>query len=71
MPLRPLRAREIVRKLEQAGCVLRRQRGSHARRVHPDGRGATVPMHPGDIPVPVIRSILAQTGLSGDEWERL
>jgi len=71
MPLRPLRAREIIGRLEQAGFVLRRQRGSHARYVHPDGRGATVPMHPGDVPVPVIRLILAQTGVSDEEWERL
>ena len=71
MPLRPLRAREITRKLEHGGFALRRQRGSHARYVHPDGRGATVPMHPGDVPVPVIRAILGQTGLSEEEWERL
>jgi predicted RNA binding protein YcfA (HicA-like mRNA interferase family) len=71
MPLRPLRAREIVRKLERAGFALRRQRGGHARSVHPDGRGATVPMHSGDVPVPVIRSILNQAGLGEDEWELL
>jgi len=70
MPLRPFRAREIIRKLEQAGFVLRRQRGSHARYVHPDGRGVTVPMHPGDVPAPVIRSIMRQAGLSEDKWER-
>ena len=71
MPLRPLRARDIIRKLERAGFALNRQRGSHARYVHPDGRGVTVPMHPGDVPVSVIRSIMRQAGLSEDEWERL
>jgi predicted RNA binding protein YcfA (HicA-like mRNA interferase family) len=71
MPLRPLRARDIIRKLEWAVFALNRQRGSHARYVHPDGRGVTVPMHPGDVPVPVIRSIMSQAGLSEDEWERL
>lgn len=71
MPLRPLRAREIVRKLERAGFMLRRQSGSHARYVHPDGRGVTVPIHPGDVPVPVLRSILRQAGLSEEEWENL
>jgi hypothetical protein len=45
--------------------------GSHARYLHLDGRAATVPMHPGDVPVPVIRSILGQVGHSEDEWERL
>lgn len=71
MPLRPLRAREIIRKLEGVGFTFRRQRGGHARYVHPDGRGATIPMHPGDVPVPVLRSILNQAGLSVEEWEAL
>ena len=71
MPLRPLRTREIVRKLTRAGFEFRRQTGSHARYVHPDGRGVTIPMHPGDVPVPVVRSILRQAGLSVEEWEAL
>ncbi|OGK82017.1 MAG: hypothetical protein A2X52_01895 [Candidatus Rokubacteria bacterium GWC2_70_16] len=71
MPLRPLRAREIVRKLERAGFTLRRQVGSHARYAHADGRGVTVPMHPGDVPVPVVRAILRQSGLSAEEWDAL
>ena len=71
MPPRPLRVREIIRRLERAGFVLRRQRGSHARYVHSDGRGVTVPMHPGDVPAPVIRSIIEQAVLSEEEWERL
>jgi len=71
MPLRPLRAREIARKLERAGFTLRRQRGSHARYVHADGRGVTVPIHPGDVPIPVVRSIVRQAGLSDEEWEAL
>lgn len=71
MPLRPLRAREIVRKLERAGFAFRRQSGSHARYVHPDGRGVTVPIHHGDVPVAVLRSILRQAALSEKEWEGL
>lgn len=71
MLLRPLRAREIVQKLERAGFIFRRQTGSHARYVHPDGHGVTVPMHPGDVPIPVVRSILRQAGLSVEEWETL
>jgi len=71
MPLRPLRAREIVRKLERVGFVFRRQKGGHARYVHPDGRGVTISMHPGDVPVPVVRSIVRQAGLSDEEWEVL
>ncbi len=71
MPLRPLRPREVVRKLARAGFTLRRQTGSHARYVHSDGRGVTVPIHPGDVPLAVLRSILRQAGISEDQWERL
>jgi len=28
-------------------------------------------MHPGDVPVPVLRSILRQAGLSVENWETL
>jgi len=34
----------------------RRQSGSHARYVHPDGLGVTVSLHPGDVPVGGVRS---------------
>jgi predicted RNA binding protein YcfA (HicA-like mRNA interferase family) len=71
MPLRPIRPREVVRRLERAGFRLARQRGSHARYLHPDGRGVTVPMYPGDVPLPVLRSILAQAGLQEAEWDEL
>ena len=70
MPLRPLRAREVTRKLERGGYRLTRQRGSHARYVK-GTRGLTVPIHPGDIPVPIIRSILKQAGISEAQWDLL
>ncbi|MBI3077829.1 MAG: type II toxin-antitoxin system HicA family toxin [Deltaproteobacteria bacterium] len=70
MPLRPLKAREIVRKLERAGFRLTRQSGGHARYVKGQ-QAVTVPMHPGDIPVPVIRSLLRQACLTPEEWEEL
>jgi len=28
-------------------------------------------MHPGDVPVPVLRSILRQAGLSVENWDTL
>jgi len=70
MPLKPLRPREILRKLEKAGFQLRRQKGSHARYVK-GPHGVTVPIHPGDVPVPVMSSILQQAGLTEEEWEKL
>ncbi len=40
-----LRANEIVRALQRLGFEVIRQRGSHGRLRHPDGRFATVPDH--------------------------
>jgi hypothetical protein len=31
----------------------------------------TVPIHPGDLPIPVLKSILRQAGLSNDEFLKL
>ncbi|MSQ06318.1 MAG: addiction module toxin, HicA family [Dehalococcoidia bacterium] len=70
MPLRPLTARQVVRKLQRAGFQKVRQRGGHARYANSQGRGVTVPIHPGDIPVHVLRFILQQAGLSEADWEQ-
>lgn len=43
--LRSLTARQIVNALERDGFILRRQRGSHRRYQHPDGRKVTVSYH--------------------------
>ncbi|MCX6901972.1 MAG: type II toxin-antitoxin system HicA family toxin [Verrucomicrobia bacterium] len=42
----PAKAKELMRAAEQLGFVRRRQKGSHARWVHPDGRATTIPIHP-------------------------
>ena len=48
MPSLPLlRADEIIRALERAGFQAVRQRGSHVRLKHDDGRVVTVPVHSG------------------------
>lgn len=43
--LRSITARMIVSALQSDGFVLDRQRGSHRRYVHPDGRAVTVSFH--------------------------
>ena len=41
--LRSLTARDLCRALAQDGFIFTRQRGSHHRYAHPDGRRVTVP----------------------------
>jgi predicted RNA binding protein YcfA (HicA-like mRNA interferase family) len=44
-----LTAKELIRALEKAGFQVIRQRGSHVRLRHSDGRVVTVPVHAGQI----------------------
>ncbi len=63
-----LRPREVCRLLESLGFVLVRQRGSHLQYRHSDGRGTTVPNHPGrDISPILLRQIAHDIGMTADE----
>ena len=59
-----LRANEIVRALQLLGFEFVRQRGSHIRLKHPDGRFATVPDHGSrELRREFILDILKQAGV--------
>jgi len=73
MPLRPLPYREVKRRLEAAGFIYEGQKGSHAKfsRMEVAGeRIVMVPVHR-EIAIGTIRSIVRQTGLSVEDFERL
>jgi predicted RNA binding protein YcfA (HicA-like mRNA interferase family) len=64
-----LKPREVVARLEAIGFVEARQRGSHKQFRHPDGRGTTVPFHPGqDISPVLLRKIARDIGTSAEEF---
>ena len=64
-----LRANELIRALEEAGFQIIRQRGSHVRMKHPDGRIVTVPVHPGqDIGRGLLRKILRDAELTREAF---
>ena len=66
-----LKAREVCRILEALGFALLRQRGSHMQYRHPDGRGTTVPNHPGrDISPVLVRQIAKDIGVTMEEFLR-
>ena len=63
-----LRPREVVALLERLGFVGVRQRGSHQQYRHADGRGTTVPFHPGrDISPTLLRKIARDIGVTVEE----
>jgi predicted RNA binding protein YcfA (HicA-like mRNA interferase family) len=73
MPRVPsLPGERIVRALERAGFKVARVTCSHHIMRHADGRGTTVPVHPGrDVAKGTLRGILSDVGLSVEELRRL
>jgi len=66
------RAREPQRVARLLGFALDRQRGSHQRWEHPDGRAVTIPVHPSStIGPPMYYDLLSGLGVSEDEFNRL
>lgn len=64
-----LKAPEVIRALRRAGFEVIRQKGSHMRLRHSDGRVVTVPFHAGkDIAPGLLRKILRDIEMSVEEF---
>jgi predicted RNA binding protein YcfA (HicA-like mRNA interferase family) len=71
-PVPAVRGERLVRALERAGFKVARVAGSHHIMRHPDGRGTTVPVHPGrDVAKGTLRGILEDVSMSVDELRDL
>ena len=70
MPKLPsVRAIQVISVLKKLGFEVARQRGSHLRLRHSDGRVVTIPVHSGqDIGKGLLRKILRDAELSRDEF---
>lgn len=70
--LRPLPFRKVDRALRALGFQPVRQRGSHVRYRHADGRTITVPNHPGqDVARGTLRAIQRDLDADFETFERL
>jgi predicted RNA binding protein YcfA (HicA-like mRNA interferase family) len=68
----PARAKEIERVARKLGFEKVRQKGSHARWKHPDGRTTTIPVHSNaEIGSWLFREILKQLGITEEEFNLL
>jgi len=64
-----LKPAEVIAILVRMGFSESRQKGSHKQFRHPDGRGTTVPCHPGrDISPILLRQIARDIGLTIEEF---
>jgi predicted RNA binding protein YcfA (HicA-like mRNA interferase family) len=71
-PVPPLKPQEVVAILKRLGFQEVRQRGSHKQFRHTDGRGTTVPFHPGrDISPTLVRRIAKDINVEVEEVLRL
>ncbi|NLC57521.1 MAG: type II toxin-antitoxin system HicA family toxin [Armatimonadetes bacterium] len=67
-----LRSDELVAVLQRVGFTIVRQRGSHARLKHQDGRVVTVPVHEGqDIGRGLLRKILRDADMDTEDLLQL
>lgn len=71
--LKPLKVKEVIRKLKMLGFVGPIAGGKHLRMVHLEiGKVIPLPMHKGkDVSIGLIREIINEAGISREEWMRL
>ena len=63
-----MKSREIIRRLQRDGWVLRNTKGSHHQFVHTQRPGRVTVKHPTkDVPVGTLRSIYRQAGWNWEE----
>ncbi|RJP23103.1 MAG: addiction module toxin, HicA family [Candidatus Omnitrophota bacterium] len=68
----PVKAKELVHVAKRLGFVKNRQKGSHARWIHPDGRATTIPIHGNtDIGGWLFHEILSQLEISEEEFHEI
>ena len=70
--MKPQSVKTICKALKELGFEFVRQKGSHLRFAHPDGRKTTVPSHSGeDICPKLLNKIVKDIGVEKEEFERV
>lgn len=68
----PAKAKELQKVARKLGFIAARQKGSHSRWIHPDGRATTIPVHGNsEIGGWLYHVILKQLGISDHEFRKL
>jgi predicted RNA binding protein YcfA (HicA-like mRNA interferase family) len=68
----PAKARDLQKVARKLGFQLVRQKGSHARWKHPDGRATTIPIHSdNEIGSWLFYEILKQMGVTEEDVRKL
>jgi len=68
----PAKARDLQKAARKLGFQMVRQKGSHARMKHTDGRATTIPVHGNsEIGSWLFYEILKQLGITEEDFYRL
>ena len=68
----PAKAKELEQVAGKLGFNKARQKGSHARWNHPDGRATTIPIHGNaEIGGGLFKEILKQLGISENDFNKI
>ena len=68
-----LNPQRVLRILLRAGFYVHHQTGSHARLFHQTRSDlrVTVPIHPGDLPIPILKSVIRAAGMTNEQFLKL
>lgn len=67
--LSPITSRDLIRILQKQGFASVRQKGSHVRMEHVDGRKTSVPVHSGEsVHVGLLRKILRDVQITPEAF---
>lgn len=70
--LSPIRGTALIILLQKQGFSVVRQKGSHVRLQHGDGRKTTIPVHSGErVGKGLLRKILRDVTISPEEFNKL
>lgn len=70
--LSPIRGKDLIIILRKKGFRVVRQKGSHVRLVHVDGRKTTVPVHSGEtVGRGLLRKILRDVNVSPEQFSKM
>lgn len=70
--LSPIRGKQLISILKKQGFAAVRQKGSHVRLEHPDGRKTSVPVHSGEsVGKGLLRKILRDVVITPEQFNKL
>jgi predicted RNA binding protein YcfA (HicA-like mRNA interferase family) len=68
----PTKAKDLQKVAKKLGFQKVRQKGSHSRWIHPDGRSTTIPIHGNsEIGGWLFQEILKQLGITENQFNKL